>query len=59
MLPHLLLYAALVNDVRSLVARRDFAAAEHAVAAYQASTGATRPSFTSASSRSAFSCAEW
>jgi thiol-disulfide isomerase/thioredoxin len=41
MVPALLLYAALVNDVRSLVARRDFAAAEHAVAAYQASTGAT------------------
>ncbi len=41
MVPHLLLYAALVNDVRSLVARRDFAAAEHAVATYRASAGAT------------------
>jgi thiol-disulfide isomerase/thioredoxin len=41
MVPHLLLYAALVNDVRSLVARRDFAAAEQAVAAYRASAGAT------------------
>jgi len=41
MLPHLLLYAALVNDVRSLVARRDFGGAEHAVAAYRASSGAT------------------
>jgi thiol-disulfide isomerase/thioredoxin len=41
MVPHLLLYAALVNDVRSLVARRDFAGAEHAVTAYRASAGAT------------------
>jgi thiol-disulfide isomerase/thioredoxin len=41
MVPHLLLFAALVNDVRSLVARRDFAAAEHAVAAYRASAGTT------------------
>ncbi|MGA1996879.1 MAG: TlpA disulfide reductase family protein [Bryobacteraceae bacterium] len=41
MVPHLLLYAALVNNVRSLVARRDFAAAEYAVAAYRASAGAT------------------
>jgi len=41
MLPALLLYASLVNDVRSLVARNDFAAAERIVRSYEAQAGAT------------------
>jgi thiol-disulfide isomerase/thioredoxin len=41
MVPVLLLSAALVNDVRSLIARHDFAAAEHAVAVYRSSEGPT------------------
>src|ERR1039458_9273503 len=41
MIPIILLYASLVNDVRSLIARHDEAAAERAVRAYQAHSGAT------------------
>ena len=41
MLAALLLYASLVNDVRSLVARDDFAAAERAVRSYEAQAGGT------------------
>jgi thiol-disulfide isomerase/thioredoxin len=37
----LLLYASLVNDVRTLVARHDLAAAERAAGAYQSQSGAT------------------
>lgn len=37
----LLTYASLADDVRMLVARRDFAAAEHEVRAYQSQNGAT------------------
>jgi thiol-disulfide isomerase/thioredoxin len=41
MIPIILLYASLVNDVRSLIARHDEAAAERAVRTYQAHSGAT------------------
>jgi thiol-disulfide isomerase/thioredoxin len=41
MLPALLLYASLVNDVRSLIARHDLPDAERTIAAYQAQSGAT------------------
>jgi thiol-disulfide isomerase/thioredoxin len=41
MLAALLLYASLVNDVRSLIANRDFAAADRTVRAYQAKSGNT------------------
>ncbi len=41
MLLQLLLYVSLVNDVRGLVARQDFAAAERTVRNYQAQAGAT------------------
>jgi thiol-disulfide isomerase/thioredoxin len=41
MLPALLLYASLVNDVRSLLARHDFPDAERAVRTYEAQSGAT------------------
>jgi len=41
MIPIILLYASLVNDVRGLIARHDAVAAERAVRAYQAQSGAT------------------
>jgi len=41
MVPALLLYASLVNDVRSLLERHDFASAERAVRTYEAQTGGT------------------
>jgi thiol-disulfide isomerase/thioredoxin len=41
MLPALFLYASLVNDVRSLLARHDFAAAEQTVRTYEARAGET------------------
>ena len=41
MLAALLLYASLVNDVRSLLARHDLAAADRAVRTYEAQAGAT------------------
>ena len=41
MVPALFLFASVVNDVRSLIAAHDFAAADHAVRAYQAQQGAT------------------
>src|ERR1017187_8979860 len=41
MVPALFLFASVVNDVRALVAAHDFAAADHAVRAYQARQGAT------------------
>jgi len=41
MLPVLLLYASLVNDVRTFIARHDPAAAERAARTYQADRGAT------------------
>ena len=41
MLPALLLWASLVNDVRELINRHDLTAAERAARAYQTSSGAT------------------
>jgi thiol-disulfide isomerase/thioredoxin len=41
MLPALLLFASLVNDVRMLIARHDFAGAERVVQTYRAQAGAT------------------
>jgi len=41
MLPALLLYASLVNDVRGLIARHDLTAAENAAHAYRRESGAT------------------
>src|ERR1035441_5447808 len=41
MIPIILLYASLVNDVRGLIARHDEAAAERAVRTYQSQSGAT------------------
>jgi thiol-disulfide isomerase/thioredoxin len=41
MVPALFFFASLVNDVRGLVARRDFAGAERAIRTYQAQAGAT------------------
>jgi thiol-disulfide isomerase/thioredoxin len=41
MLPALFLFASLVNDVRSLIAAHDFAAADREVRAYQKQQGAT------------------
>ncbi len=41
MIPALLLYASLVNDVRSLLERHDFATAERAVRTYEAQAGGT------------------
>src|ERR1039458_1556569 len=41
MVPALFLFASVVNDVRSLIAAHDFAAADREVRAYQASQGAT------------------
>src|SRR5688572_3945183 len=41
MLPLLLFYASLVNDVRDLIARNDLAAAEQAARTYQTQKGAT------------------
>ena len=41
MVPALLLYASLVNDVRSLIARHDLAAADRMVETYKAKAGAT------------------
>ncbi|HEY1339586.1 MAG TPA: redoxin family protein [Bryobacteraceae bacterium] len=41
MLPHLVFYLALVNDVRALIARHDFAAAERQARAYQTQAGST------------------
>src|SRR5271165_4095522 len=41
MLPALLLYASLVNDVRELIARHDLAAADRQVRVYQQRAGAT------------------
>src|SRR5438270_6882727 len=40
-IPALLLYASLVNDVRALVARNDLAAAESLTRSYQSRSGAT------------------
>jgi thiol-disulfide isomerase/thioredoxin len=47
MLPALLLYASLVNDVRDLIARHELAAAERAARAYRQQSGAT-PEFAAA-----------
>ncbi len=44
MFPVLLLLASLVNDVRDLIAKKDFAAAEQAVQTYQSKTGRTSES---------------
>jgi thiol-disulfide isomerase/thioredoxin len=41
MVPALLLYASLVNDVRTLIGRHDVAAADRIVESYQAHNGAT------------------
>jgi thiol-disulfide isomerase/thioredoxin len=41
MAPALFFFASLVNDVRGLIARHDFAAAERAARTYQAQAGAT------------------
>ena len=41
MIPFILLYASLVNDVRGLIAQHNEAAADQAVRAYQAKSGAT------------------
>jgi thiol-disulfide isomerase/thioredoxin len=41
MVPALLFFVSLVNDVRGLIARHDFAAAERAARTYQAQAGAT------------------
>jgi thiol-disulfide isomerase/thioredoxin len=41
MVPALFFFASLVNDVRGLIGRNDFAGAERAVRTYQAQTGAT------------------
>jgi thiol-disulfide isomerase/thioredoxin len=41
MVPALFFFASLVNDVRGLIARHDFAGAERAVRTYQAQSGAT------------------
>src|SRR5690348_9122590 len=41
MLPAFLLFASLVNDVRSLVARHDLAAADHQARSYQQANGPT------------------
>src|ERR1017187_5988696 len=41
MVPALFLFASVINDVRALIAAHDFAAADHAVRAYQAQQGAT------------------
>jgi thiol-disulfide isomerase/thioredoxin len=41
MFPFILLYASLVNDVRELIAQHNEAAADQAVRAYQAKSGAT------------------
>jgi hypothetical protein len=41
MVPALFFFASLVNDVRGLIARQDFAGAERMVRTYQAQTGAT------------------
>jgi thiol-disulfide isomerase/thioredoxin len=41
MIPIILLYASLVNDVQGMIARHDEAAAERAVRVYQAQSGAT------------------
>src|SRR5258708_3874599 len=47
MLPALLLYISLVNDVRTLIAKHDFVAAERAARTYQSQSGAT-PEFAAA-----------
>jgi hypothetical protein len=47
MLPALLLYVSLVNDIRTLLAKHDFVAAERLARAYQSQSGAT-PEFAAA-----------